>query len=163
MILGILSDSHGRVDRVREALAVFDRVGAETLIHCGDVGGISVFDELVGRNLHFVWGNTDVPGHGELAYLKTVGLATPGCVPLRIELAGRTFEVYHGHEPGFNRATANPQADFILHGHTHVPRDERIGGARIINPGALHRAKVPTVATLDLDADRLVFHEINRT
>ena len=28
-------------------------------------------------------------------------------------------------------------ADFLLHGHTHVPRDERIGATRVLNPGAI--------------------------
>jgi hypothetical protein len=31
---------------------------------------------------------------------------------------------------------------------------------RIINPGALHRAASPTVATLDLERDELLFHDV---
>ena len=76
-------------------------------------------------------------------------------------MSGKSIQVFHGHEPEFRRALRNPRADYILHGHTHVPRDERIGGARVINPGALHRARTYTVATLDLDRDALRFHEIS--
>ena len=47
--------------------------------------------------------------------------------------------------------------DYLLHGHTHVRRDERVGKVRIINPGALHRAREKTVAVLDTDTDRLTF------
>jgi predicted phosphodiesterase len=33
-----------------------------------------------------------------------------------------------------------PVCDFLLHGHTHVPRNERVGGCRILNPGSLGKA-----------------------
>jgi predicted phosphodiesterase len=68
--------------------------------------------------------------------------------------------VFHGHEPGFARALGTQGADYVLHGHTHVTRDERIGKTRIINPGALCRAAKKTVATLDLAADVLTFHDL---
>jgi predicted phosphodiesterase len=38
--------------------------------------------------------------------------------------------------------------DFLLHGHTHEVRDERVGSTRIINPGALFRARRYTAALL---------------
>ena len=160
MILGILSDSHGRADRVRAARALLENAGATLLVHCGDVGGTEVFDELVGSDLRFVWGNTDFPTPGTMAYLSTVGLQAPEDVPLEFEVDGRTIQVFHGHEPGFAAALANPQCDYILHGHTHVANDERIGKARVINPGALQRAIRRTVATLELANGELAFHEI---
>lgn len=160
MIVGMLSDSHGNFTRVRAALEIFDCEGAATLIHCGDVGGIEVFSEFVGRDLRFVWGNTDAPGVADRAFLESIDLQIPNGVPLRFEIEGKVFEVYHGHEPEFTCALADPRADYILHGHTHIRRDERLGGARVINPGALHRSPIHTVATLDLDADRLTFHEV---
>jgi predicted phosphodiesterase len=46
-------------------------------------------------------------------------------------------------------------ADYLLHGHTHELRDERIGRTRMINPGALFRAARYTAALLDPRADRL--------
>jgi hypothetical protein len=160
MILGILSDSHGRADRVRRALALLDAQGAARFIHCGDVGGIEVFDEFVGRRLDFVWGNTDVPTQGVLAYLKTVGIEPPPIAPLEMVVGERRIQVFHGHEPGFRAALANPKCDYILHGHTHAASDERIGRTRIINPGALQRAAVYTVATLDVARDSAQFHEL---
>lgn len=47
--------------------------------------------------------------------------------------------------------------DYILCGHTHIAADYQRGATRIINPGALHRASVHTVATLDLKTDDLRF------
>jgi putative phosphoesterase len=31
-------------------------------------------------------------------------------------------------------------SDILLHGHTHIPRDEMINGVRILNPGAVGKA-----------------------
>jgi predicted phosphodiesterase len=50
--------------------------------------------------------------------------------------------------------------DYLLHGHTHELRDERVGATRIINPGALHRAPRYTAAILDPKADDLTIIEI---
>ncbi|MEK6798915.1 MAG: metallophosphoesterase family protein [Planctomycetota bacterium] len=160
LLIGILSDSHGRAKPVRAAVELFDRLGVEHVIHCGDVGGIEVFDELLGQPLTFVWGNTDVVSGGTLAYLRRVGVQVPGASPARLTLCGRTFAVFHGHEGGFEAAPHVLGVDYVLHGHTHAARDERIGSTRIINPGALHRATRKTVATLHLPTDELRLYEI---
>jgi predicted phosphodiesterase len=141
-------------------MSLFDRMGVAHVIHCGDIGGVEVFDELAGRPCTFVWGNTDVPNADLMAYLRTVGLAPPHEIPTRLALDGRTFAVLHGHEPGFNAALALPNVDYILHGHTHIARDDSVNGKRIINPGALNRAKRKTVATLDPAAGQVQFHEV---
>ena len=52
---------------VRKATNLFDRLGVERIIHCGDVGGIPVFDELIDRPFDFVWGNTDFPSQSVYA------------------------------------------------------------------------------------------------
>ena len=161
MLIGILSDSHGRHQTVRTALELFDRLQVVHLIHCGDLGGLEVLDELVGRPCTFVWGNMDVAGSGTRAYLHTVGLPAPHGVPTRLELAGKRIAVFHGHEREFGSYHLHADVDYILHGHTHQRRDERIGNVRLINPGALHRASIKTVATLDLATDELKFHRID--
>lgn len=163
MLIGILSDSHGDHHSVRRAMAIFDELGVGHIIHCGDVCGTGVLEEMIGRNLTFVWGNMDEPSPGMDGYIKALGLRPPGAPPERLEIDGKRFAVFHGHERGFDRAVAGLDVDYILHGHTHVRRDERIGSRRIINPGALHRAAVKTVATLDTETDELRFHEIEES
>ena len=160
MLIGVLSDSHGRHLAVRRAVELFDRLGVEHIVHCGDVGGTHVFDELVGRECTFVWGNTDDRGDGIEEYLRTVALREPLEVPTILQLDGKTLAVFHGHEHGFRRALRELEVDYILHGHTHVAASERVGTKRVINPGALCRARPTTVATLDLATDELIFHEI---
>jgi predicted phosphodiesterase len=51
-------------------------------------------------------------------------------------------------------------ANYLLHGHTHEPRDERIESTRVINPGALFRARRYTVALLEPEKDRLQFVDV---
>ena len=160
MLVGILSDSHGQHLMVRRALSLFDEHGVECVIHCGDVCGVKVFDELVGRPCHFVWGNMDDRDAGLEAYLKTVGLNPPVEIPLRLTLDGKRFAVFHGHESAARKMESLSDVDYVLHGHSHECRDERFGGVRIINPGALFRAATKTVAILDLATDALTFHEI---
>ena len=160
MLIGVLSDSHGKALRVRSAIELFDRLRVDTIIHCGDIGGIAVFDEVAGRSFHFVWGNTDDPDAATRAYVATLGFTEPAELPMLLELAGKKIAVFHGHETGFGKALRSHEYDYILHGHTHMARDERVGHARIINPGALHRARLHTVATLDPAADLVEFHEL---
>lgn len=160
MLVGIMSDSHGRVEWVRRALAIFDAAGVETIIHCGDVGGEAVFEEFVGRPFHFVWGNTDDSDARLIRVIDGFGIPAPTEVPLRLTLDGRRFAVFHGHEAGFDDGCDTLDVDYVCHGHTHVARDVRFGSRRIINPGALHRAPRKTVATLDLPSDRLEFHVV---
>lgn len=160
MLVGILSDSHGKRKAVRRALELFDAENVEIFVHCGDVGDRAVFDEFVGRDVRFVWGNTDDPDGPLIAYLQTVGIAVPEEVPLRFEIGGKSFAVYHGHEGGFDEAVRTMDVDYLLHGHTHVWRNEKIGRRRVINPGALQRANPKTVAILNTTTDEVFFHEV---
>ncbi len=158
MLIGILSDSHGQHNLVGAALRFFDSLGVEYVVHCGDVGGSVVLDHLVGRRCAFVWGNMDAVDGRLRSYLETVDLPLPPKPPLRLELDGKTVVVFHGHERGMHRAVRTSEADYILHGHTHVARDERIGTVRVINPGALHRAWPKTVAILNTSTDCVTFY-----
>lgn len=170
MIIGVMSDSHGQHARVGAAVRLLESRGAQYLVHCGDLGGERVLDELAGRSVSFVWGNGDYPDARLLAYARRLGLKPPEEVPLCIELGQRRLCVFHGHETLFMRLTrwldkgetarieeAIGRVDYVLYGHTHVANDLRLGGLRLINPGALHRAAEHTVATLDLARDAVEF------
>ena len=156
MRLGIMSDSHGRTERVRQALAVLDAERVDAVAHCGDVGGLDVLEELAGRRCWFVWGNTDCPQPAWRAEVQALGLPWPDG-PVEFIADGRRLAIYHGHERGFHHAIQTGGFDYILHGHTHRAADTRDGTTRIVNPGALHRVAAPTVAILDIEADEVRF------
>ena len=61
MILGILSDTHGRAELTASALATLRSAGAQFFIHCGDLGGESVLDQLAEVQARFVWATRTNP------------------------------------------------------------------------------------------------------
>lgn len=160
MLLGILSDSHGDAATTARAIALLESRGAERLIHCGDICGESVLDELAGHPVTFVWGNCDSPTPTLRKYVASLGLTCPES-SVELEADGKRIAVFHGHEPGFPRAIESGRYDYIFYGHTHRYADEHIGKTRVINPGALYRAAVKTVATLDVATDRVTFLQID--
>lgn len=171
MILGILSDTHSQRQRMAAALSLLRQLNAEALVHCGDLGDLEDLDALAGGRAWVVPGNVDLLEPAMVQYAESLGVVLATQVPLRIELAGRSLLVFHGHEPAFRRAIAElaetgavpaelAPCDYLLHGHTHHASATRAGPVRIINPGALLRAAEYTVATLDLHTDRVRFWRV---
>lgn len=157
MLLGILSDTHDRIEPARAAVNLLLDRGAQRLIHCGDVGSERILDLLIGHQASFVFGNNDLE-HTELAnYAAAVGVE---CLHSfgSIEVEGKRFAITHGDDPRLLRQIIDADAhDYLLFGHTHVPCDRRERRIRLINPGALHRAAQKTVAILNLATDQLEF------
>lgn len=162
MLIGIMSDSHGDSQATARAVSLLKNRGAKKLFHCGDLCGDNVLEELAGHDCIFVWGNCDYPSPVMRKYVKSLGLTWPEA-PVHVELAGKHIAVCHGHEREFSRLREDPGADldYLLYGHSHRYADQRRQGCRIINPGALYRATIHTVALLDLKTDRLAFFQID--
>ena len=160
MLVGIMSDSHGDTVATAQAVELLIQHGAKKLFHCGDICGADVLSELAGHDSVFVWGNCDDFSSDLEAYVTTLGLPWPR-PPIRIEIAGKRIAVCHGHEKDFRVAPAEPGVNYLFYGHTHRYADQHHGNCRLINPGALHRAAIKTVATLDLRSDELKFWRID--
>jgi uncharacterized protein len=160
MLLGIMSDSHGDAVITRRAIELLELRGAEKLIHCGDICSESVLDEFAGHDVTFVWGNCDSPSPQMRKYIESLGLKWPK-VPVELEVEGKKIAVFHGHERQFESALESGQYDYVFYGHTHRFGDDRVGKTRMINPGALYRAAVKTVATFDPASGDLDFWRID--
>lgn len=157
VILGILSDTHGKADAARAAVKLLVNNGAEFLIHCGDVGSEAVLDQLAGHPSVFVFGNNDWDRPQLSRYASAIGV-TCGDDEKRLTLDGKQIIVTHGDDPRIMRRAMNdPTLDYLFVGHTHQTMDIREGNVRIINPGALYRASVKTVAVLNLATGDLQF------
>ena len=50
---------------------------------------------------------------------------------------GKTLYLTHGHHTSPENLPPLPQGSVFLSGHTHVKRDEVIGGIRCLNPGSV--------------------------
>jgi magnesium chelatase family protein len=80
MLVGILSDTHGRADATAAAVELLRRHKAEFFIHCGDVGSASVLDQLVGSRAAFVWGNCDFDRMSLSRYAQRLGIPCFGAM-----------------------------------------------------------------------------------
>jgi putative phosphoesterase len=157
VLIGILSDTHDHADVARIAVELLGRKGAEFYIHCGDVGGQEVLDELAGKPAAFVWGNNDWDRRALQRYADGLGIACYGAMA-DLTLDGKRIAVLHGDDLRLKKQLLDGQRfDYLMQGHTHIPLDERVGKTRVINPGALYRAREKTVALLDTAADVLTF------
>jgi putative phosphoesterase len=157
MLIGIVSDSHDQYDRLGEAIRTLRERGATFFVHCGDVCEPRLLDHLTGLPGAFVWGNCDWDRMALQRYAQALSVPCYGAFG-DLELGGKRIALTHGDDRArMNRVLQAQEHDYLLHGHTHVRRDERVGKVRIINPGALHRAAQKTVALLDTEADRLEF------
>ena len=162
MLIGILSDSHGRVGSTRLAVAALRDAGAAMLLHLGDVGSEEVIDELAGHDARIVFGNCDYDADALASYARSVDVAVDHPMG-RLEVGERRIAYTHGHVRGLVDAALCEGVDYLLFGHTHELHDERIGPTRLINPGALFRASRYTACLLDPGLDALRVIELERS
>jgi len=151
MRIAIVSDTHGRGERVQQALQLVKRAGAELILHCGDIDDAATV-RLFPAHTHFVFGNCDLDRDEIRAAVREIG-ATLHEGFGHVELAGKKLAFVHGDDKHELRDLVNSEAfDFVFHGHTHIADEHRVGRTRVINPGALHRAVPKTFKLLDLPA-----------
>jgi hypothetical protein len=76
----------------------------------------------IGKPLEIVRGNCDLTANWPMVR--------------RVEREGHHFELIH-IPPAVREVAAGTQT--VLHGHTHVPRDDYVEGIRFLNPGCITR------------------------
>lgn len=133
MRLLVISDTHVPARAKDLPAAVWDEAErADVVIHAGDWADVSLLDALEARARQVVgvWGNNDGP-------------ALRARLPefARVELEGLRFGVVHetGDAKGREQrcATAYPDLDVLIFGHSHVPWDTCTpSGLRLLNPGS---------------------------
>ncbi len=133
-MIGILSDTHDNLTRVREAVRLFNDAGCDLVVHAGDFVAPFAAEEL--RNLRApvkaVYGNCD----GERAGLAKSfqGLGEVREAPLKFSHAGVRFLVCH-LDSLIGRYVASKAHDVVIYGHTHRALVEPRDGILLINPG----------------------------
>jgi len=127
--VGIISDTHDRLDKVREAVALFNRLKPDRVVHCGDVVAPFVLREMGGLSMPVVavYGNCDGDKPALLNQANELGFTLQEG-PFAFDLGGKRFVVTH------KPLIPAPVCDFYLHGHTHKLRHDGNHPA-IINPG----------------------------
>ena len=118
MRIAVLADTHDRLpSHLRAAFA-----GADEIWHLGDVCEPPILAALktFGPPVLLVRGNCDYSPEW----------------PLTLDLVREGFRIRLEHIPPRH---APAGFDLLLHGHTHVPRDEVLAGVRLLNPGCITR------------------------
>jgi uncharacterized protein len=128
----VLADTHNRLPENVKEIAK----DADEIWHLGDVCAEAILDELraIGPPVIVVRGNCD----SNFEWPLVLDLARGG-LKLRLQ------HVPPDHSPD--------DIHVLLHGHTHVPRNERRGSVLFLNPGCVtrpNRAAPPSVARLEL-------------
>ena len=163
MRIGVLSDTHNNARNTEAALEYFRGAGITRLFHCGDITGADIVLRFAGFEVTFVQGNDDYT-HDEI---ETATLMIGGQHTLLVRwsgtVAGKRIGVSHGDSYGvLYDMVRGGRHDYVFHGHTHRRRDETIGAARVINPGALggKHDEARSVAVVDLARGVVEFVEI---
>jgi putative phosphoesterase len=150
--LGIISDTHGHVENTRPAVRMFESLGVDAVLHCGDIGSIAVVELLAAWPAHFVFGNCD--GDHE-KFAKQIERAGQTCHGLfgELEFEGVKVALLHSHDGRrFRQTIDSGNYRLVCYGHTHVAAIDRRGETLVVNPGAIYRANPHSVAVVELPA-----------
>ena len=170
--IGLLADSHGRAEVTQRAVRLLVDAGAEVLVHLGDLCSDQVIDALgegvddrgrLSPPAHVVFGNMDLNVPAMTEYAQHLGIAVDHPVGRLAVGEGRTLIFQHGDRPAAMDRAVSDGVDYLCHGHTHEARNERFGRTRVINPGALCRARSYSVALLDAAGDVVRFLDVPKS
>lgn len=160
MLIGVLSDTHGRADTTRLAVDLLKSRGAELLFHCGDVGSMQVLDAISVLPACFVLGNTDQDVATLSGHAQRIGVQFFGRLGTK-QVGERVVTFMHGDDSHEMQRILNEQeCDFLFYGHTHLGDLHDVGRIRVVNPGALQRASSKTVALVDTETRDVDFLKV---
>ena len=164
MRIGILSDVHNHRDNLSAALQILKREVVRTVLFCGDLTDADLVPLFDGLEVHFVEGNVDPDAASMARAVERLGNRSTFGLEYDAALDGRRIAVLHGHlTDRLIEVIHGGLCDYVIHGHTHRRRDERLGRTRVINPGALggKREQSRSFAILDSATDQLRVIEID--
>ena len=139
----VLADTHNRLPEGVKQMAR----EADEIWHLGDVCTETILDDLraTGPRVTVVRGNSD----SNLEW------------PLVVDLVRHRLKFRLQHVPPDRPPD---HVDILLHGHTHVPRNERRGRVLFLNPGCVtrpNRGAPPGVAWLEILDEKIVWNPVS--
>jgi putative phosphoesterase len=150
MRIGIVSDTHSRHATIESAVKLLRQQRVYCVLHCGDIedaDAVWLFEDLT---THFVFGNCDTERASLRQAIHTIGgtLQEPFG---SLELEQHKIAWIHGDDKRLLDDVENSgHFDFLFYGHSHHAEQHRTGPTLVVNPGALHRARIKTFVILDL-------------
>ncbi len=147
MKIGLISDTHDNLPKIKKAVEIFNKNRVEFVIHAGDF--VAPFSLLPFQELNCDWtgvlGNNDGEKKGLIT--KSQGRIKQGQISLILD--NKKLIVIHDIEN-----YDNEYADIIVFGHTHKPEVKKLGESLLINPGEASGwlSGKATIAVVELDS-----------
>lgn len=150
--IAVISDTHAYLDpRIEKIIADCDYA-----LHAGDICGVNVIEVMRPKRgqVVAVAGNNDPYCHFSDAPLPE---------SIRVEIAGATLAVEHGHKHGARLPSheslrkAHPNAKIVVYGHTHQQVIDQTSSPWVINPGAAGKTRTnggPSCLVIECHTDK---------
>ncbi|MEO0087431.1 MAG: metallophosphoesterase [candidate division WOR-3 bacterium] len=157
-LLGIISDTHDHIEKVKRAIEIFNQHNLIGVIHCGDFVAPFTLKEFGNLQAKFyaVFGNCDGEKDGLLKVAKENNFLLTEA-PLELFLNGKKFLVFHKLKKEDVKNT-----DYVIYGHTHRYEIKKEDDILYVNPGeacGLLTGKA-TIAILDTKENKIDILEI---
>ena len=168
MLIGIVSDTHGKTKRLARAMDIFRDRGVDVLVHCGDIVSKKCVKQLATwpGEVYLVAGNMDRPHLEAIEHQAEAGGMHFARNFITVPLENDAYlAATHGHlDTLLQEWLELERFEYICCGHTHSREDRRVGSTRLLNPGALNNPKKPqrhTVIILDTLKDAVEEIEVD--
>jgi len=144
MKIGVFSDTHDRLDSLKEVVDIFQKNQVKAIIHCGDwVSSFTLeyFDSINSLQVpvYSVFGNNEGDIQGIIrrnAKLKNPIIFSKKNV-YELDFDSRKIVVYHGQDRVILNSFIECQKyDAIFTGHKHQVKNEINGKTLVLNPGS---------------------------
>lgn len=167
----ILSDSHDHIPLIDAAVADAKALGAEAVLHCGDLVAPSTLHclEKYGLQVHVIHGNNtgDLHALSRLSH-KPNGIVRYHGMDAGIELAGKSIFIVH--YPHYARAmAATGDWDLVCCGHSHKVVIEEVKNCKgstthTVNPGTIGGVGTAPATWImgDLETMSFELHEVSK-
>ena len=161
MKIGIISDSHDRIENIVKAVKLFQKQKVDFVIHLGDYVNRSSVRAFKGVKLIGIFGNNDGDQFRIIKAFEEIGgeIKEDFC---ELEKDGVKFALYHGKWQEITDALIKcGKYDVVLYGHDHVKSKKKIGDTLVLNPGTAHGfGGKATIAIFDTKTKKSEFFEL---
>lgn len=144
MKIGILSDSHFKVDYQKEVVDLLKTDGCEYLIHAGDFCCEENLQNLKDSNLKYI----SVYGNNDKNLLDFSSIFNIKNEPYYFKIEDVSFKLMH------LPLHLSPDTNIIIFGHTHKFHCEYINGKLYINPGEVCAREEPFISCAKLEINQ---------
>lgn len=162
-MIALISDTHENEPAMQKAVEIIKKRSPDFVVHLGDIISPPMLEYFKGLKMKIIFGNNDGEHAGLAMKAESLGFEKP-VEEAEFSHKGKKFYAYHGTDKSrLDQRIFYGSYDYVLTGHTHQKRDEKIKSTRVINPGAFFRCDPYTIAFLDEGKDEVEFVEIPRS